>query len=82
MRLSAFLVRGLLNRVQLFSSRGKFLGGAVALKAGTWPGQIHTPHGLALDSKGCLYVADTQNHRIQKFAVGGDDPWEKSPSRR
>jgi sugar lactone lactonase YvrE len=57
------------NRVQLFSPKGKFLGGAVALKAGSGPGQFHTPHGLALDSKGCLYVADTQNHRIQKFAV-------------
>jgi hypothetical protein len=39
----------------------------------TWgrrePGRFHTPHGLALDSKGCLYVVDAQNHRIQKFAV-------------
>ena len=24
---------------------------------------------LALDSKGCLYVADTMNNRIQKFAA-------------
>jgi sugar lactone lactonase YvrE len=56
------------NRVQLFSPEGKFLGGVVALKPGSGPGQFHTPHGLVLDSRGCLYVADTQNHRIQKFA--------------
>ena len=43
--------------------------GAVALQPGDQPGRFHTPHGLALDSQGQLYVADTQNHRIQKFAV-------------
>jgi sugar lactone lactonase YvrE len=57
------------NRVQLFSPEGKLLGGALALKPGTGPGQFHTPHGLVIDSHGCLYVADAQNHRIQKFAV-------------
>jgi sugar lactone lactonase YvrE len=59
------------HRVQLFSAEGKFLGGAVSLKAGSGPGEFHTPHGLALDSRGCLYVVDTQNYRVQKFAVNG-----------
>ena len=57
------------HRVQRLSPEGKFLGGAVALQPGDQPGRFHTPHGLALDSQGRLYVADTQNHRIQKFAV-------------
>ena len=57
------------HRVQAFSPEGKFLGGAESLEAGDAPGRFHTPHGLALDSEGCLYVADAQNHRIQKFAV-------------
>jgi tripartite motif-containing protein 71 len=57
------------HRVQAFSPEGKFLGGAVALEPAEGPGGFHTPHGLAFDSRGSLYVADSQNHRIQKFAV-------------
>ncbi len=55
------------NRVQQFTNQGKFLravGGP-----GTEPGRFHLPHGLALDSHDCLYVADTMNWRIQKFAT-------------
>jgi tripartite motif-containing protein 71 len=57
------------NRVQLFSAAGKYLGGFESLTPGTEPGQFHTPHGVVLDSKGNLFVVDTQNHRVQKFAV-------------
>jgi sugar lactone lactonase YvrE len=57
------------NRVQLFSAEGKYLGGFDSLTAGTELGQFHTPHGMVLDSAGHLYVVDTQNYRIQKFAV-------------
>jgi sugar lactone lactonase YvrE len=57
------------NRVQLFSPRGEFLRGALQMQPGEGPGRFHTPHGLVLDRKGCLYVADSQNHRVQKFAV-------------
>lgn len=57
------------HRVQLFSPEGKLLGGFTSLEAGDQPGQFHTPHGLALDSQGSLYVVDAQNHRVQKFAV-------------
>lgn len=56
------------NRVQQFTNDGKFLRGMGGL--GTDPSQFHLPHALALDSLGCLYVADTMNWRIQKFAVG------------
>jgi sugar lactone lactonase YvrE len=55
------------NRVQQFTNSGKFLqalGGA-----GTEPGQFHLPHGVALDSRGNLYVSDTMNGRIQKFTT-------------
>jgi len=60
-------VGGTNNKVQQFTNDGKFLrmiGGR-----GEGPGQFHTPHGLALDSRECLYVADTMNARIQKFAT-------------
>lgn len=56
------------NRVQQFTNEGKFLHGLGG--EGTEPGQFHLPHGLALDSHDCLYVADTMNGRIQKFATG------------
>jgi DNA-binding beta-propeller fold protein YncE len=55
------------NRVQQFSAEGKFLRGFG--KEGSEPGEFRTPHGLAIDSKGHLYVVDAQNQRIQKFAV-------------
>jgi hypothetical protein len=48
--------------------RGKFLRGFG--EEGTKPGQFYAPHALVFDSKGCLYVVDAFNHRIQKFAPG------------
>jgi sugar lactone lactonase YvrE len=45
-----------------------------ALKWGTpgsADGQFNRPRGLAADSSGNLYVADTENHRIQKFSSTG-----------
>lgn len=53
------------NRVQQFTNEGKYLRGIGG--EGTEPGQFHLPHGIALDSRGCLYVSDTMNGRIQKF---------------
>src|SRR5215203_1551183 len=34
-------------------------------------GQLSNPQGLAIDSSGNVYVADTWNHRIQKFTSSG-----------
>lgn len=34
---------------------------------GTKPSQFYAPHGIAIDSLGCLYIVDGFNHRIQKF---------------
>jgi DNA-binding beta-propeller fold protein YncE len=38
---------------------------------GTGKGQFDTPRGLALDSLGNIFVADTNNGRIEKFSPGG-----------
>jgi DNA-binding beta-propeller fold protein YncE len=31
-------------------------------------GQFNNPSGIAVDKEGYVYVSDTGNHRIQKFA--------------
>ncbi len=39
---------------------------------GTEPGQFERPNGIAIDPSGrFIYVADTGNHRIQKFTTDG-----------
>ena len=55
------------NRVQQFTNEGKFLRGVGG--EGIEPRRFHLPHGVALDSHDCLYVTDTMNGRIQKFAT-------------
>jgi NHL repeat len=42
-----------------------------ALMAGEEPGQFDEPLGVEIDSNGNLYVADTNNHRVQTFAPSG-----------
>ncbi len=38
---------------------------------GTRPGEFNTPHSIAADAKGNIYVADRANHRIQVFDNDG-----------
>jgi DNA-binding beta-propeller fold protein YncE len=58
------------GRIQQFSETGEYRAGFG--EEGTKPSQFYAPHGLAIDSHGCLYVVDAFNHRIQKFAVAMD----------
>ena len=39
---------------------------------GAGPGQFHTPHSIAVDAKGLVYVADRSNRRIQVFDGDGN----------
>lgn len=54
------------NRVQLFTPEGRYL--LTVGSRGSEPAQFLLPHGMATDSRGCLYIADASNQRIQKFA--------------
>jgi hypothetical protein len=40
--------------------------------SGTGDGQFYIPLGIGVDSSGHVYVADTWNHRIQKFDSNGN----------
>jgi sugar lactone lactonase YvrE len=55
------------GRIQQFAKDGKYLRGLGG--EGSEPGQFLAPHGVALDSRGNLYVVDAYNHRVQKFAA-------------
>jgi peptidylamidoglycolate lyase len=57
------------SRVVKFSADGKFQfqWGSKGAK----PGEFDTPHGLALDAQGRVYVADRSNARVQVFDGAG-----------
>jgi DNA-binding beta-propeller fold protein YncE len=56
------------GRVQQFTADGMYIRG-LAEGDGAAPGRLVAPHGIAVDRHGSLYVADSFNHRVLKFAV-------------
>ncbi len=41
---------------------------------GSGTGELDSPHDVALDSNGNVYVVDTGNHRIVKYGSNGENP--------
>ena len=65
-----FVSDGYVNqRVIHFDKTGKFVKAWGTLGAG--PGEFSLVHGIAIDSKGRLYVVDRNNSRIQVFNQSG-----------
>src|SRR5579872_5005340 len=56
-------------RIVKLTKDGKFI--QAWGKKGSGPGEFDTPHGLAMDSAGRLFVADRGNSRIQMFDQDG-----------
>ena len=56
-------------RMVKFAKDGKFI--KAWGNKGPGPGEFQTPHGLAMDSAGRLFVADRANNRIQIFNQDG-----------
>jgi sugar lactone lactonase YvrE len=65
------------SRISVFSRDGKFIRSWG--KLGSGPGEFMTPHALAFDSRGRLFVADRGNNRVQIFDQGGKfiDAWSQ-----
>ena len=61
---------GSTGRILKFNSEGVFIKEWGEI--GWAPGQFRTPHSLAFDSQGRLFVADRGNHRIQIFDQDGN----------
>ncbi|MEA2906124.1 MAG: hypothetical protein QOI12_3511 [Alphaproteobacteria bacterium] len=57
------------DRVVKFSRDGKFL--TTFGKYGKAPGELNTPHNIALDSAGRVFVADRINNRVSIFSADG-----------
>ena len=51
--------------VHCFSAQGAFLRSWG--ESGSSPGQFYVPHNVVCDREGTVYVADRENHRIQRF---------------
>ncbi len=62
-------------RIVKFSRDGTFV--KAWGRKGTAPGEFDTPHALAIDSRGRLFVGDRNNNRIQIFDQDGNfvDQW-------
>ena len=56
-------------RVHHFSSAGELLHSWG--EPGDGPGQFRLPHGIAVDGRGTVYVADRENSRVQRFTPEG-----------
>jgi hypothetical protein len=63
-----FVSDGYVNhRVVKFDRNGRFVAEVGSEKPGNAPGQFSTPHGIAVDRQGTVYVADRANQRMQLF---------------
>jgi DNA-binding beta-propeller fold protein YncE len=78
---SVYVADGGNSRIQKFDAEGGFVTawghickmyeGQTGCEASDGAGGLHDPWGIAVDTDGHVYVADTWNHRIQKFDSDG-----------
>ncbi len=67
---NVYISDGYINaRVAKYDKNGDWVG--TFGEPGAGPGQLNTPHSIAADAAGNLYVADRGNGRVQVFDTGG-----------
>ena len=62
-----YVVNNYNNRVEVYTSTGVFVGQWGS--PGSGPGQFLNPIGISLDARGDVFVADTNNSRVQVFGT-------------
>ncbi len=55
------------NRVVKYDKDGRFIAQSGSEKAGSGPGEYNLPHGLQVDGRGHVWVADRTNNRYQEL---------------
>lgn len=63
------------HRVVVFDTGGRMLR-IVGAGAGSGPGQLNFPYGVAFDGQGRLFVADDLNHRVVRYSTAPDYPYK------
>ena len=67
---STYISDGYVNsRVAKYDKNGEWVKSFG--EPGTGPGQLRTPHAIAIDAKDNVYVGDRSNHRVQVFDTNG-----------
>lgn len=57
------------SRLAVFDRQGRLVW--QVNRRGSEPGAFHLPHGIAVDARGNIYVADRRNARVQVFSERG-----------
>ena len=64
-----YIVNGVNNQIRIFNQNGNFLSTFGA--DGSAHGEFRNPLGIDIDTSGHVWVADSGNHRVQKFDSKG-----------
>jgi DNA-binding beta-propeller fold protein YncE len=64
-----FVLNQTTSQVEIIDRRSGKILSSFGGGEGREPGQFEQPHGLAVDSKGNVYIAENRGKRIQKFKI-------------
>lgn len=62
-----FVINQVDTRIEIVDRQSGTVVSNFGGKAGTLPGEFEQPHGIAVDSRGRIYVAENRGRRVQRF---------------